>query len=95
MHGSDPASPRQRRALGIGNGDDGNVGKDVVQRLELGNVESAVNRRDVRGRQAARQREMELPKVEVDDVELVRTPGDFLEHEDVRRQVVAPAPAES
>jgi len=69
--------------------DDGNVVEDLVDRLELGQVEPAVQRGEIGHARATHDRESEIVDMEVDDVELVGAAGQLLEHADVRCQIVA------
>ena len=53
------------------NGDNRHIGKLVVNRRQIGQVEPAVQGGQVRKRSATREREVKIVDMEMDDVELV------------------------
>src|SRR4030095_5734165 len=89
MNGPYPARFRQRFALSVRNGDNGHILELGEQGRQFGHVEATVHGRDVCDRQTPNQRQMELRDMEVDDIEFVSALRDLLEHQDVRRKVIA------
>src|SRR5262249_3860741 len=88
VHGPLPVGLRQSQALIVGNRYDRLVAIDVIQRLELRNIETAVQRREMREMMPLRQRKMQVVDMEMDDVELVEPLEDLLEQPEMRRDRV-------
>src|SRR6267143_5554643 len=65
------------------NRDNGHVGKLVVERRQIGQVEPAVQGGHVRKGSATRQREMKVVDMEMNDVELIEALKDLLQQEDM------------
>jgi hypothetical protein len=89
VHGADPVRLRQRRALAVRDRDERHIAELVVERRELRQVETAVHRRHGLARERAKQREVHVLEVEVQDVELVRATAHLLEHQRDRGERVA------
>src|SRR5487761_392248 len=85
MNGSCPARPRQRRALGIGDRYQRQLRELAVQRLEGGDIESAVERRDHGHRAMPREREMNAVGMAMDYVEEIGPRENGLDEERVQR----------
>ena len=83
-----PVRLRQRDALVIGDGDDRHLAELVVDRLEIRDIEAAVEGRHVRCTEAPRHREVEVVDVPVDDVEITCGGRDLLELDHLVRQLV-------
>src|SRR5882762_1141907 len=78
-----PLSLRQWAALRMRNGDNRHIGKLVVNRRQIGQVEPAVQGGNVCKRSATRQREMEIVDMEMNDVELIESLKDLLQQDDM------------
>src|SRR5437764_1970844 len=59
------------------------IGELVVNRRQIGQVEPAVQCRNVRKRRATREREVKIIDMEMNDVELVEALKDFLQQDDM------------
>src|SRR6266480_4669128 len=79
----DPLSLRQWAPLRMRNGDNRHIGKLVVNRRQIGQVESAVQGGNVRKRSATREREVKIVDMEMNDVELVKALKDLLQQDDM------------
>ena len=66
--------------------------KYAIERLQLGQVEPAVQRRHVTARRAAAGRKAEIVDVEMHDVEVVGAPRTCSSMSDMRRQIIAASP---
>jgi hypothetical protein len=75
---------RQRRALRIRDRDERQLTELLVQRHQIGQIETAVHRGQMRRVHSTREREVQWRDVIVDDVELLRTLRDLLDHQHVR-----------
>jgi len=84
-----PAGVGQRFALSIGNGHDRHILEFGEQWRQFGHVETTVHGRDVCDRQTSHDRQMKLGDMKVNDIEFVSALRDFLEHEDVGRELIA------
>src|SRR6266850_1471655 len=80
---SDPLSLRQWAPLRVRNGDNRHIGKLVVNRRQVGQVEPAVQGGQMRKRSATRQREVKIVDMEMNDVELVEALKDLLQQDDM------------
>src|SRR6476619_1614353 len=80
---SDPLSLRQWTPLRMRNGDNRHIGKLVVNRRQIGQVEPAVQCGNVRKRSATREREVKIVDMEMNDVELVEALKDLLQQDDM------------
>lgn len=78
----------QRAALVMGDGDQRHLRKGSVERLQIGQVEPAVQCRDGALGEVADERIMEQLDVEMQDVGFLRPAPDLVEHHDVERQMV-------
>ena len=78
-----PLSLRQWAPLRMRNGDNRHIGKLVVNRRQVGQVEPAVQCGNVRKRSATREREVKIVDMEMNDVELVETLKDLLQQDDM------------
>lgn len=78
-----PSRPGQWLPLGVRHGDDRDLGEFGVQCPEFGQVEPTVQRRHVGSRKPADKREMQVIRVPVHDIELVRARGHGVQHEHV------------
>src|SRR5882757_4899733 len=79
-----PLSLRQWAALRMRNGDNRHIGKLVVNRRQIGQVEPAVQGGNVRKRSATRQREVKIIDMEMNDVELVEALKDPPQKDNMR-----------
>src|SRR6478752_4012224 len=80
---SHPLSLRQWAPLRMRNGDNRHIGKLVVNRRQIGQVEPAVQGGNVRKRSATREREVKIIDMEMNDVELVDALKDLLQQDDM------------
>src|SRR4029077_130153 len=80
---SNPLSLRQWAPLRMRNGDNRHIGKLVVNRWQIGQVEPAVQGGQVRKRSATRQREVKIVDMEMNDVELIESLKDLLQQDDM------------
>src|SRR6266403_5660036 len=78
-----PVSLRQWAALRMRNGDNRHIGKLVVNRRQIGQVEPTVQGGNVRKRSATRQREVKIVDMEMNDVELIKALKDLLQQDDM------------
>src|SRR6059058_365161 len=78
-----PMSLRQWTPLRMRNGDNGHIGKLVVNRRQIGQVEPAVQGGHLRKRSATREREVKIVDMEMNDVELVKALKDLLQQDDM------------
>src|SRR6266700_4384731 len=83
-----PMSLRQWTPLRMRNGDNGHIGKLVVNRRQIGQVEPAVQCGHLREGSATRQREVKIVDMEMNNVELVEALKDLLQHDDMMRKGV-------
>ena len=65
------------------NGDNRHIGKLVVNRRQIGQVEPAVQGGNVRKGSATRQREVKIIDMEMNDVELIESLKDLLQQDDM------------
>ena len=79
VNGRLPVGRGQRSALGVADRDQGQVGEGAVSGVQLGRVESPVQRRDHRVLRRQSQGEAEIVEMAVDHVELVDPVQDHLE----------------
>src|SRR4029079_1236437 len=80
---SHPLSLRQWAALRMRNGDNRHIGKLVVNRRQVGQVEPAVQCGNMRKRSATREREVKIVDMEMNDVELIEALKDLLQQDDM------------
>src|SRR4029079_19277657 len=78
-----PLSLRQWAPLRMRNGNNRHIGKLVVNRRQVGQVEPAVQCGNVRKRSATREREVKIVDMEMNAVELVETLKDLLQQDDM------------
>src|SRR5438552_1017542 len=78
-----PMSLRQWTPLRMRNGDNGHIGKLVVNRRQIGQVEPAVQGGHLRKRSATREREVKIVDMEMNNVELVEPLKDLFQHDDM------------
>ena len=78
-----PVDPRDRPTLLMGNGDERHFGVLCKQRLQVREVEPAVQGRDARAWVAPQQGEMQVVAVEVDDIEAGGVLEDQIQQPDV------------
>src|SRR5207249_10766520 len=83
-----PMSLRQWTPLRMRNGDNGHIGKLVVNRRQIGQVEPAVQGGHLRKRSATREREVKIVDMEMNNVELVESLIDFFQYDDMMVKLV-------
>src|SRR6266480_1785118 len=83
-----PMSLRQWAPLRMRNGDNRHIGKPIVKRRQIGQVEPAVQGGHLRKGSATREREVKIVDMEMNDVELVEALKDLLQHDDMMRKGV-------
>ena len=83
-----PVHVRQRLSLIVRNRNHRHLAEFLVQRHEVGQVETTVERGDMRMATAARQREVQVINVVMNDVELVGAARYLLEQQDMMRQLI-------
>ena len=83
------------RALGVGDRDQRHVVEPRIKRVQIREVLAAVQRSDSAARDVPKQWEMELIDVEMQDVKLVGSLADAIEHQHVVRDRIAHAGIET
>ena len=83
MDGGDKIAAGNRLALVIGDGDERHLAKAEIERLEIGQILSAVERGEGTLRHGAEQREVKLVDVEMENIELVGALPHPIEHKHV------------
>jgi hypothetical protein len=78
-------------ALALGDRDERHLREDAVDRLEVRQVQAAVQGRDAFVGEIPEQHMLEQIDVEVDHVELIGPPADRVEHHEVAGDVIADA----
>src|SRR5262245_1010454 len=89
VNGPYPARFRQRLALSIRNRNDRHILELGEQWRQFRHVETTVHGRDVCDGQTSHNRQMKLRDMKVNDIEFVSALRDFLEHQDVGRELIA------
>jgi hypothetical protein len=87
-HGRHPVGAGQRQALRVGDRHHRNVVEFAIKRLQIGQIEPAMQRRDMRNGLPSRHREVEVVDMEVNDIELPRHAAHALEQQDVMGELV-------
>src|SRR5205085_5066544 len=80
---SHPFCLRQWAPLGMRNRDNGHIRELVIKRRQIGQVEPAVQGGHGRKRRSTRHREVKVVDMEMNNVELVETLKDLLQHDDM------------
>jgi hypothetical protein len=83
IDGALPIDPRQWLPLGVGNGHDGHVGESPVKLRQVGKVEPAMQRGDVRRAAPAAGRIVQIVDVEVNHIEVGGALQDLVEQHHV------------
>src|SRR5205823_13626360 len=83
-----PVHVRQRLSLVGRNGNNRQLAELFVNRHEVWQVETTMERGDMRMATAARQREVQVINVVMNDVELVGAARHLLEQQDMMRQLI-------
>ena len=83
MHGCGPARPVERPALRLRDGDERGFAELGIERLQLGDVESAVQRREKRRGKPAEHRQVQAIDVEMHHVERAGILRQALQHHDL------------
>src|SRR6188768_1055459 len=94
MHRSDPARVGKRMTLRVGNRYQRELAILTIERNQFRQVETSVQRGEVRRREAASDREMQLRNVKVNHVEFAGALRHLLDHQHVLGKKVAPAAIE-
>ena len=93
--GAHKMNVRYRAPLGVGDRDQRHVVEPRIKRVQIREVLTAVQRSDSAARDVPKQWEMELIDVEMQDVKLVGSLADAIEHQHVVRDRIAHAGIET
>ena len=88
MNCFDPIRKCQRLSLGVRNRDQRHIGKFMIERRQVAQIEASMQRRRLSHSAAAGQGKMQIIDVKVDNIELVSALKHLLKHCDVVRKSV-------
>jgi hypothetical protein len=74
--------------MGVGDRDDGSLAKFLIQRHQIGNVQTPMQRRKVGYKLAAREGKVQIVDMEVDDIETCGLFENQSQHQDMVRWMV-------